>query len=64
MAATVKYRDRRMSVEAGTSVREVVEMLGLSLEGVITKVGDSLVTEDYRLRDGDLLEIIPAISGG
>ena len=64
MAARVKYRDRELKVEPGTSVSHAVEKLGLSLEGVITRVGKRLVTEDYRLRDGDVLEVIPAISGG
>jgi sulfur carrier protein ThiS len=64
MAAVVRYRGRELRVEPGTSVRRAVEMLGLSLEGVVARVGDRLVTEDYRLREGEVLEIIPAISGG
>jgi len=60
----VRYRGRELSVEAGTSVKKAIRMLGLSLEGVIAKVGDRLVTEDYRLREGEVLEIISAISGG
>lgn len=64
MAATVKYRNRKVEVKAGTSVKEAVRILGLSLEGVIARVGDTLVTEDYRLREGETLEVISAISGG
>lgn len=60
----MRYRGRELRVEPGTSVRRAVEMLGLSLEGVVARVGDRLVTEDYRLREGEVLEIIPAISGG
>jgi sulfur carrier protein len=64
MTATVRYRGREVTVEAGTSVKQAIQMLGLSLEGVVAKVGNKLVTEDYRLKEGEVLEIISAISGG
>ncbi|WP_456474023.1 sulfur carrier protein ThiS [Candidatus Pyrohabitans sp.] len=64
MAATVRYRNREISIEAGTSVKQAIRLLGLSPEGVVARVGSRLVTEDYRLRDGETLEIISAISGG
>lgn len=64
MAATVRFRDRQLEVQEGTTVGDAVRMMGLSLEGVITRVGGGLVTEDYVLRDGETLEIISAISGG
>ena len=64
MAATVRYRNREISIEAGTSVEQAIRLLGLSPEGVVARVGSRLVTEDYRLRDGETLEIISAISGG
>ena len=60
----MRYRNREISVEAGTSVEQAIRMLGLSPEGVVARVGSRLVTEDYRLREGETLEIIPAISGG
>ncbi len=64
MPATVKYRGKQITVEEGTSVKRAIKLLGLSIEGVVARVGDRLVTEDYRLKDGEVLEIIPAISGG
>ncbi len=60
----MRYRGREVTVEAGTSVKQAIQMLGLSLEGVVAKVGNKLVTEDYRLKEGETLEIISAISGG
>lgn len=60
----MKYRDREVEVKAGTRVKEAVRILGLSLEGVITRVGNTLVTEDYRLGEGETLEVISAVSGG
>ncbi len=64
MPATVKFRGSVREVEAGTRVDEVLAMLGVSRESVVARVGNRLVTEDYRLRDGDVLELIHAISGG
>ncbi len=64
MPATVKFRGRTMEVEAGTRVEDVLRKMGLSREGIIARVGSRLVTEDYRLRDGDEVELISAISGG
>ncbi|NOZ82332.1 MAG: MoaD/ThiS family protein [Euryarchaeota archaeon] len=64
MPAVVKFRGKTLEVEAGTKVEDVLAMMGLSREGVIARVGTKLVTEDYRLRDGETLELISAISGG
>lgn len=64
MTVTVRYRDKKQEVPAGTRVGEAVRQMGLGLEGIIARVDGRLVTEDYVLKDGDTLEIISAISGG
>lgn len=64
MVVTVKFRGKELQVKAGTRVEDAIRSMGLSLEGVVARVNDSIVTEDYRLKDGETLLIISAISGG
>ena len=45
-------------------VNDLVKRLGLNRESVLVIRGDSLVTGDATLHDGDDIEIRPVISGG
>ncbi len=60
----VRFRGEEWEVKKGTPVKKILKDKNIPLESVICKVGNKLVTEDYRLRDDEVLEIISAISGG
>jgi sulfur carrier protein len=55
---------RDVEVDGPLRVKELVKRLGLNRESVLVIRGDSLVTGDARLDDGDEIEIRPVISGG
>ena len=55
---------RDVEVPGPLKVNDLVGQLGLNRESVLVIRGDSLVTGDVRLEDGDDIEIRPVISGG
>ena len=55
---------RDVEVPGPLRVNDLVTRLGLNRESVLVIRGDSLVTGDAKLDDGDDIEIRPVISGG
>jgi sulfur carrier protein len=55
---------RDVEVPGPLRVKDLVKRLGLNRESVLVICGDSLVTGDATLDDGDDVEIRPVISGG
>jgi sulfur carrier protein len=55
---------RDLEVPGPVRVKDLVKRLGLDRESVLVIRGDSLVTGDSTLDDGDEIEIRPVISGG
>ena len=55
---------RDIEVPGPLRVNDLVKRLGLNRESVLVIRGDSLVTGDTRLEEGDDVEIRPVISGG
>jgi sulfur carrier protein len=55
---------RDVDVPGPLRVNDLVKRLGLNRESVLVIRGDSLVTGDATLDDGDDVEIRPVISGG
>ena len=55
---------REVEVLGPVRVNDLVGQLGLNRETVLVIRGDSLVTGDVQLDDGDNIEIRPVISGG
>jgi len=55
---------RDVEIPGPVRVKDLVKRLGLNRESVLVIRGDSLVTGDATLDDGDDIEIRPVISGG
>jgi sulfur carrier protein len=55
---------RDLAAAGPVRVKDLVKRLGLNRESVLVIRGDSLVTGDATLDDGDEIEIRPVISGG
>ena len=55
---------REVEVPGPLRVRALLERLELNRESVLVIRGDTLVTDDAVLEDGDDIEVRPVISGG
>ena len=66
MSATVILRNPRREVEvaAGRRVKHVLVDLRIVPESVLVIRGDELVTADQMVRDDDVIELRPVMSGG
>ena len=65
MAIVFELRDEKKEIEAKTiKVEKALEKLGLSPQAYLVMVGDRLVTDRDKLKDGDLVKLISVISGG
>jgi len=56
--------ERDVEIKGPKRVKELLRDLGLVQEAHLVIRGDDLVTEDEMLRDDDVIEIRPVISGG
>jgi sulfur carrier protein len=55
---------RELDVDAPPNVDELLRRLDVVPESVLVIRNDELVTRDARLRDDDVVEIRPVVSGG
>jgi sulfur carrier protein len=55
---------RELDVAGPLRVNALIASLGLNRESVLIIRGETLVTGDAVLADGDLVEVRPVISGG
>lgn len=64
MKVLLRNPRREIDVPGPIQVLALLDRLELNRESVLVIRGDTLVTGDVRLEDGDTVEIRPVISGG
>jgi len=64
MVVHLSHPDRDVEIKGPKRVKELLRDLNLVVEAHLVIRGDDLVTEDEMLKDSDLVEIRPVISGG
>ena len=64
MKVLLRNPRRELDVAGPIRVNALVERLGLNRESVLVIRGDTLVTGDAELADGDAVEVRPVVSGG
>ena len=64
MKVLLRNPRRELEVDGPMRVHVLIERLSLNRESVLVIKGDTLVTGDALLDDGDEVEIRPVISGG
>ena len=64
MKVLLRNPRRELEVAGPVAVHKLLESLQINRESVLVLRGDTLVTGDAVLDDGDLVEIRPVISGG
>lgn len=60
----VIYRDREWNLKNATTVKDVLKQLNVNSQTVLVAVEGELVTEDFHLKDGDVVTLIDVVSGG
>lgn len=53
-----------IEVEPDSTIADLMEQIGVNRETVLTRLNDEVAVEEERLKGGDVVEIIMAISGG
>jgi sulfur carrier protein len=64
MHVKLSHPDRSVDIKGPKKARDVLRELNLVQEAHLVIRGDELITEDELLKDGDVVEIRPVISGG
>ena len=66
MEVVVKFlgERKRLKLPENSNVRQALRAAGINPETVIVKKRKAIVTEDSRLKNGDLIEPLKVISGG
>ena len=64
MKVRLRNPDRELDVAGGRRVREVLAELSIDPDSVLVIRDRSLLTREDRVRDDDVLEVRPVISGG
>ena len=62
--ATLILRDKQYQVPAGITVKKALRQVGIPAESVLPTREGELITEDERLRPGDVIKLVAVISGG
>ena len=64
MIVVLRNPRREVKVAGGRRVKDVLKDLDVIPETVIVIRGDSLITADQLVADGDTIELRPVMSGG
>jgi len=64
MRVLLRNPRREVEVAGGRRVKEILRDLDIIPETVIVIRGDSLITADQLVDDGDTIELRPVMSGG
>jgi sulfur carrier protein len=64
MKVLLRNPRREVEVAGGRRVKEILQDLAIVPETVIVIRGDSLITGDQIVADGDTIELRPVMSGG
>ena len=64
MSAKLILRDKEYEVHAGITVKQALKQIGVLPETVLPIRNGELITEDERLKEGDVIRLVAVISGG
>ena len=60
-----KIRNQTVELSDGSTAEDLVHLLGIRLEDVgVLSINDRQAALDHRLKNGDIVSIIPPIGGG
>lgn len=60
----VIYRDKTWEIQAGSTVRHVIERSGLNPESILAVRNGKLINDATLTTDGDIIKLVAVVSGG
>ena len=60
----VIYRDKTWQVQAGSTVRHIIETSGLNPESILALRDGKLINDATLTREGDTIKLVAVVSGG
>lgn len=57
-------KEENKEIQEDTTIKEVLDAMGISSETVVVKMNNEIVMEEESLADGDVIEVIRVIYGG
>jgi len=63
-ARIIPQKARNIELQARAKITDLLKLLNLNPEVVAVRRNGKIVVEEERLADGDLVEIIPVVTGG
>lgn len=60
----VIYRDKTWQVQAGSTVRHIIEKSGLNPESILAVRKGKLINDATLTREGDTIKLVAVVSGG
>jgi sulfur carrier protein len=64
MKVIIRRPRREVEMAGSRRVRDLLQELKINPESVLVVRGDELLTPDELVRDEEIVEVVPAISGG
>lgn len=64
MTAILILKDQEWEVEAGISVEQALEEIGVAWQTVLITREGSLIRGEEVLQEGEIIKLVPAVSGG
>ena len=61
---SVIYRDKTWQVEAGSTVRHIIEKSGLNPESILALRDGKLINDATLTQEGDTIKLVAVVSGG
>jgi sulfur carrier protein ThiS len=60
----VIYRDKTWQVQAGSTVRHIIETSGLNPESILAVRDGKLINDATLTQEGDTIKLVAVVSGG
>ncbi len=60
----ITFRNKKFEVKENITARDALRKINIDPESVLITVNGKLVTDDYTLREGDVVKLVAVISGG
>ncbi len=60
----IQYGEQQKKVHEGQTVREVLEEMNIPIPEIMVCLGRTIVSLDYRFREGDQAQVIKVVCGG